>query len=170
MKTLCKCHGVSASCAVRICWRSLASFSEVGDALKVSYDGAKKVKYNSRRDALRPVQKHYSRPKKNDLVYFMESPDFCRSDLEHGSLGTVGRQCNRTSPGLDSCSLLCCGRGFHTQIKDVEEDCNCRFVWCCRVECDKCRRKQEFNYCKWVVCISLAKLDYLQQMISGSQD
>jgi len=149
MKTLCKCHGVSASCAVRICWRSLSDFKEVGDALKVSYDGAKKVRYVARKDALKPAQKHYAKPKKRDLVYFKESPNFCEFDSSVGSLGTMGRQCNRTSQGLDSCSLLCCGRGFVSQIKEVEEDCNCRFAWCCKVVCDKCRRKQEFNYCKW---------------------
>lgn len=148
MKTLCKCHGVSASCAVRICWRSLPAFSKVGDKLKISYDGAKRVRYVSKRNALRPVQKRYAKPKRRDLVYFQESPNFCSNNMEAGSLGTVGRTCNRTSVGLDSCSLLCCGRGFYSEIKDVEEDCNCRFVWCCRVECDKCRRKQEFNYCK----------------------
>ncbi|XP_067932538.1 protein Wnt-4-like [Watersipora subatra] len=148
MKTLCKCHGVSASCAIKICWRSLAGFNEVGDALKISYDGAKEVKYNPRRDVLKPAQKHYAKPTKQDLVYFSESPNFCDYDPSVGSLGTAGRACNRTSQGLDSCSLLCCGRGFYSQVKDVEEDCNCKFVWCCTVECDKCRRKQEFNYCK----------------------
>ena len=174
MKTLCKCHGVSASCAVKICWRSLAGFNEVGDSLKISYDGAKKVRYNVRRNALRPAQRHYAKPSKQDLVYFQESPNFCDFDNQVGSLGTTGRTCNRTSQGLDSCSLLCCGRGFYSQVKEVEEDCNCRFVWCCKVQCDKCRRKQEFNYCKWrgflnyrrclqLILISLAKSELKEE-------
>jgi len=148
MKTLCKCHGVSASCAVRICWRSLATFSDVGDELKSSYDGAKWVRYVRRKKTLRSAIRQYAKPKKDDLVYLKESPDFCDSDPEVGSLGTAGRQCNRTSQGLDNCATLCCGRGYHTEIREVEEDCNCRFVWCCRVECDKCRSKKEFNFCK----------------------
>lgn len=147
MKLLCKCHGVSASCAIRICWRSLASFSDVGDSLKLAYDGAVKVSYNGRRGKLRPVRKDVAKPRKNDLVYLNSSPDFCEANKKTGLLGTAGRQCNSTSYGMDQCDLLCCGRGFYRQVKEIEEDCNCRFVWCCRVECDRCRRKQEFNYC-----------------------
>lgn len=148
MQTLCKCHGVSASCTVKICWRSLADFSRVGDALKQSYEGAVQVTYNEQRGKLKPLRKHVVKPKKKDLVYVDYSPNFCLPDASKGSLGTVGRECNRTSHALDSCELMCCGRGFFTELREVVEDCNCRFVWCCNVECESCTREQEFNYCK----------------------
>lgn len=147
MKTLCKCHGVSASCAIKICWRALSNFDDIGEHLKNAYDGAKWVRYENATGRVVPQLEHLTKPRRKDLVYLRDSPDFCEYDAEAGSLGTRGRSCNRTSEGLDKCSLLCCGRGYSSQVAEIEEDCNCRFVWCCRVECDRCRRRVEVNHC-----------------------
>lgn len=38
-------------------------------------------------------------PKRADLVFLQMSPNYCEKDLAAGSLGTVGRVCNRTSRG-----------------------------------------------------------------------
>ncbi|CAH1788358.1 unnamed protein product [Owenia fusiformis] len=43
MKTTCKCHGVSATCTVKTCWRQLAPFHEIGNVLKDKYENAYKV-------------------------------------------------------------------------------------------------------------------------------
>ncbi|XP_020280987.1 protein Wnt-7b isoform X2 [Pseudomyrmex gracilis] len=43
LQTECKCHGVSGSCTVRTCWRTLPSFRQIGDALKKKYDKARPV-------------------------------------------------------------------------------------------------------------------------------
>lgn len=64
-----------------------------------------------------------------------------------GVLGTRGRLCNSTSYGIDGCRLLCCGRGYQTVIRDVEEKCHCKFVWCCKVQCEMCSFKREEHYC-----------------------
>ncbi|KAK0077977.1 hypothetical protein PV326_009674 [Microctonus aethiopoides] len=37
LQTECKCHGVSGSCTVRTCWRTLPSFRQIGDALMKKY-------------------------------------------------------------------------------------------------------------------------------------
>lgn len=66
-----------------------------------------------------------------------------------GVLGTRGRLCNSTSYGIDGCRLLCCGRGYQTVIRDVEEKCHCKFVWCCRVQCEMCSFMREEHYCNW---------------------
>ncbi|KAK4883768.1 hypothetical protein RN001_000039 [Aquatica leii] len=58
-----------------------------------------------------PIKKS---PKRADLVFLQMSPNYCEKDLAAGSLGTVGRVCNRTSPGTDGCGLMCCGRGYNT--------------------------------------------------------
>jgi len=38
MKMRCRCHGVSGSCGVKTCWRSVPPFREVGDQLKKKYE------------------------------------------------------------------------------------------------------------------------------------
>ena len=43
MRTLCKCHGVSGSCATQTCWRQLGDFKQVGNYLKKQYKTAAKV-------------------------------------------------------------------------------------------------------------------------------
>ena len=146
---VCKCHGVSGSCSVKICWRKLKPFRVIGADLKQKFDGASFVRLDSKRKRLKRVTKQQKRPRKNDLVYLRESPDFCEYNPEIGSLGTRGRRCNKTSYGLDGCTLMCCGRGYYTLIQEEKDDCDCKFYWCCRVECKQCTHVREMNYCNW---------------------
>jgi wingless-type MMTV integration site family protein 16 len=53
---------------------------------------------------------------KGDLVHIHKSPNYCVEDPGKGIPGTAGRVCNKTSTGPDSCDLLCCGRGYNTQV------------------------------------------------------
>ncbi|KAH9369887.1 hypothetical protein HPB48_013892 [Haemaphysalis longicornis] len=150
METVCKCHGVSGSCSVRVCWRRLKPFRAVGDALSVKFDGATHVHMTragggarsagtpgalggrKRRPRLRPVLRDVKKPGKKDLVYLEESPDYCTRNETLAVLGTTGRSCNNTSYGMDGCRLLCCGRGYQTVVREVDEKCHCKFVWCCK--------------------------------------
>ncbi|XP_070175625.1 protein Wnt-4-like isoform X2 [Littorina saxatilis] len=143
----CKCHGVSGSCSVKICWRKLKPFRAIGAELKDKFDGASHVRLDTKRKRLKRVTNNQKRPRKNDLVYLRESPDFCEYNPQSGSLGTRGRRCNKTSYGLDGCTLMCCGRGYYTLIKEEKDDCDCKFYWCCRVECKQCTHLREMNYC-----------------------
>ncbi|XP_049762246.1 protein Wnt-1-like [Schistocerca cancellata] len=152
MERVCKCHGMSGSCSMRVCWRKLPPFRRVGDALAARYEGASHVRLarSGRRrpgKKLRAVSRDLKKPNKTDLVYLEDSPDYCERNDTMGILGTRGRICNRTSMGLDGCRLLCCGRGYQTRVRDVEEKCNCRFVWCCNVVCEMCRYKKEEHIC-----------------------
>ncbi|CAH1641771.1 unnamed protein product [Spodoptera littoralis] len=124
MQRVCKCHGMSGSCSVRVCWRRLPQLRMIGDALSTRYEGASHVKVgqvverkrgkNIRK--LRPLHMDMKKPNKTDLVYLEDSPDYCEPNDELGILGTRGRTCNRTSAGLDGCRLLCCGRGYQTRF------------------------------------------------------
>lgn len=64
------------------------------------------------------------------------------------SIGTNGRKCNKTSSGLDGCSILCCGRGYNTKKIVIRERCNCKFEWCCNVKCSTCTKVIEEYTCK----------------------
>lgn len=88
-------------------------------------------------------------PKRLELVDLEASPNYCDRDLGVGSLGTVGRPCNRTARGgLDGCDLLCCGRGYNTHQLNKQWQCRCKFKWCCEVQCDICHERIEQYTCK----------------------
>lgn len=85
----------------------------------------------------------------HDLIYTDKSPDYCVADRRLGSYGTRGRLCNDSaaSQGADSCSSMCCGRGYVTYAKAVDERCHCKYVWCCYVRCKTCRRIVNYSTC-----------------------
>uniref|UniRef100_A0A674IBY7 Protein Wnt n=1 Tax=Terrapene triunguis TaxID=2587831 RepID=A0A674IBY7_9SAUR len=146
----CKCHGVSGSCEVRTCWKVMPPFHKVGNVLKEKFEGATEVhpKRVGSRKLLVPKSSRFKPYTAHDLVYLVASPDFCDRDPHSGVFGTSGRQCNRTSHGMDGCELLCCGRGFHTAQAEVVERCSCKFHWCCSVKCKQCRHLVEVHTCR----------------------
>ncbi|XP_065166957.1 LOW QUALITY PROTEIN: protein Wnt-7b-like [Atheta coriaria] len=172
--TECKCHGVSGSCTMKTCWKSLPPFRHIGDNLMKKYYRARSVAtmtaqpqltLHKRLAPIRPqdlltttgkihlVLKKgriptKKRPKQTDLVFLQSSPNYCEKDLASGSLGTYGRNCNRTSQGHDGCNLMCCGRGYNTHQFNRQWQCNCKFHWCCQVQCDTCSERVEEYTCK----------------------
>ncbi|KAL0273550.1 UNVERIFIED_CONTAM: hypothetical protein PYX00_006186 [Menopon gallinae] len=148
MRTDCKCHGLSGSCTHRTCWRKMPPFREVGNRLKERYDGAAKVIPSNDGKSFIPDGETIKPPGRGDLVYSQASPDFCRYNRKSGSLGTHGRQCNATSIGVDGCELLCCGRGYDTEIVKEKVNCECRFRWCCEVTCKTCSQKRTVLSCR----------------------
>lgn len=146
-RVVCKCHGVSGSCSLRTCYQQLPTFREIGAFLKEKYDSAIEVRYQRRFGELRSRDRRFVGPTKDDLIYFEES-NFCEYNQRIGSLGTRDRQCNRTSHGPDGCATMCCGRGYNTIRKYIQEKCNCKFIWCCSVQCETCHRLVEINVCK----------------------
>lgn len=150
LDTKCKCHGVSGSCSVKTCWKGLAKLDEIASDLKSKYLAAIKVTHRliGPRKQLIPKEMEVRPVEETDLVYLINSPDYCTPNLHLGSLGTQDRRCNKTSVGSDSCNLLCCGRGYNTYTEEVVERCHCKYHWCCYVVCKKCRRKVERYVCK----------------------
>ncbi|CAI9551192.1 unnamed protein product [Staurois parvus] len=74
--------------------------------------------------------------------------NYCEEDSATGSVGTQGRLCNRTSPHVDGCDLMCCGRGYNTHQYTKVWQCNCKFHWCCFVKCNTCSERTEVFTCK----------------------
>lgn len=82
MQRVCKCHGMSGSCSVRVCWRKLPSFRIIGDILNSRYEGASYVKMvgdrgRSKHNKLKAAVREHKQPNRTELVYMEESPDYC---------------------------------------------------------------------------------------------
>ncbi|XP_018111358.2 protein Wnt-2 [Xenopus laevis] len=144
----CKCHGVSGSCTVRTCWMAMGDFRKSGDYLRKKYNGAIQVVMNQDGTGFTVANKQFKKPTNNDLVYFENSPDYCVRDRDVGSLGTAGRICNQTSRGMDSCEVMCCGRGYNTARVIKMLKCECKFHWCCSVRCKDCIETVDIHTCK----------------------
>lgn len=147
MSTDCRCHGVSGSCAVKTCWRTMAPFERIGAYLKDGYERSVQVTERLRRKMRRKDQ-HRPHVDKYQLIFFNKSPNYCLEDRRRGVAGTRGRRCNRTSAGPDGCSLLCCGRGYNTHVVRHVQRCECKFVWCCYVHCRRCESMNDTHTCK----------------------
>ncbi|KAK9526031.1 hypothetical protein VZT92_016690 [Zoarces viviparus] len=147
MATHCRCHGVSGSCAVKTCWKTVAAFEHIGAYLKERYEHSVQVSDRSRRKVRRKDQRRLP-VDTHQLIFFNKSPNYCLADRRRGVAGTRGRRCNRTSAGSDSCVLLCCGRGYNTHLVRHVQRCECKFVWCCYVHCRRCESMNDMHTCK----------------------
>nr|AHY22363.1 Wnt16 [Paracentrotus lividus] len=151
MKTLYRCHGVSASCSLKTCWKAMPNFKEIGDLVKLRYrEGVEVVVRTKKHVRLRRKDRRMRREAiaSDELVYMQRSPNYCRTNPDLGIVGTTGRECNRTSTGSDSCDLLCCGRGYNTQVIRRIDRCDCKFIWCCKVKCRVCETVSDIYTCK----------------------
>ena len=144
MKTKCRCYG--KSCVIRTCWKSIPKFEAVGTYLKQKYHEVVRVFYDRRTRKLR--RREQMKLEDTDLVYVKPSPNYCDNNPEMEIPGTSGRVCNKTSLGRDSCTLLCCGRGYITEYVKEMTSCNCKFIWCCRQKCNNCTRMAVRHTCK----------------------
>ena len=145
MKKKCRCLG---KCVMRTCWKSVPKFEAVGVYLKQKYHEAARVFYDRRTRKLHRREQKRLRLEDTDLVYVKPSPNYCDSNPEMEIPGTSGRVCSNTSSGMDSCTSLCCGRGYITENATEVTRCNCKFVWCCRIECNNCTRMYLRHTCK----------------------
>lgn len=148
----CICAGHSTSCQKSICYRINPYFKDVTKDLFSRYKLAKKLpNYEGktiRNVALRDQHSISSQSKVTPLYYLEESPNYCDGDSKLGINGTTGRHCVQNNTRTDDCKLMCCGRGFHVHVYTKPIKCNCKFVYCCRLDCQKCNIIQTDFICK----------------------
>lgn len=79
----CTCQGGDGTglCQTKKCWKHLSPFTEIGDELLRRYESATHVQLSNRDpQKLRPVRRGVRKPKRKDLVFIDESPDYCSPD------------------------------------------------------------------------------------------
>ncbi|CAH8629125.1 unnamed protein product [Heterobilharzia americana] len=103
---------------------------------------------NYNRKSTRKID-NLTQPHSSQLVYYesINQMLFCDSHPFYHILGTKGRLCNSSLNGLNNCRHLCCGRGYITHHYYTMESCNCKFIWCCRVECQQCLVLKKVETC-----------------------
>lgn len=142
MHRRCGCHGVSGSCATRFCSIELSPFRVVGARLRKKYETAvqAKMEYIGARHTLVSSEQKTTSVSYTELVYLNQSPTYCET--------VSGRRCKNKKNSKGSCTAMCCGRGYRAKEHTLVKNCHCRFIWCCKVICQKCIRKQKVFTCK----------------------
>ncbi|KAJ3588045.1 hypothetical protein NHX12_011639 [Muraenolepis orangiensis] len=157
MKRICRCHGMSESCSVKTCWTQLSDFRDIGNYLKEKHGRAQKLELDQKRmraannaDNRGAIADAFSDLARTELIYLEDSPDYCRKNTTLGLHGTEGRECLQQQQqhgyelsqqwGRRSCRRLChdCGLRVEERRAEVASSCNCKFHWCCKVNCEDC--------------------------------
>ncbi len=90
-----------------------------------------------KRDAKHPkqIQGYSTTPRRRDLVFIEQSPDYCSSVVGRKGVADAAdsAEARRYSRVCRDCGL----RAEHTDVEE-SESCNCKFLWCCQVECQTC--------------------------------
>jgi len=152
----CRCHGSSGSCSTKTCWQTFPKLEKVGVRLRQKYDNSFYAVTTRKRTGVVKLRKVVPNPKlaynsrdaiTSEMFYIEDSPSYCDNDPGNGSLGTRGRECVLQPGRWENCEFLCCGRGYRTERITREVECNCRFKFCCYVECDTCQEEKRVHYC-----------------------
>uniref|UniRef100_A0A0N4ZQE6 Protein Wnt n=1 Tax=Parastrongyloides trichosuri TaxID=131310 RepID=A0A0N4ZQE6_PARTI len=141
VKQVCKCHGISGSCQTKTCWMSTPKIDEIGIKLKELMNNARIVKnINSRSLTVKGGRSAIAK----NLIYLEEFNNFCTQDNITGIIGVSGRECTSER----HCKSLCCDRGYIFKIDVIDEPCNCKFEYCCKVTCESCKKVITRRFCK----------------------
>ena len=95
--------------------------------------------------------------KKRRLVFLDDSPDYCHENVTAGYPGILGRKVSSDPQSSGSSEIsdktreefrnfrtICkstCGFRIKRREIDVLTSCQCKFHWCCKVECETCSMK-----------------------------
>ena len=141
---------MSGLCSTKTCVQTASGLRQIGNTIKAMYQKARKVgPENQQRSGLKLLTvDSREAPTKTELLYVERSPSFCDPDGTLGTPGVTGRICSKNATRVNSCSTLCCGRGYNEIWFREDADCRCTFKWCCSVHCEKCSRHKWLTLCK----------------------
>ncbi|KAI6227411.1 Protein Wnt-4 [Aphelenchoides fujianensis] len=128
----------ATACQQKTCWKKTADLTAITDHLTDRYYKAKQV-VNER-----------TKVRNADLIYLEPSPETCTPyTYELKQRRSLPRVCNwrNETHTMGDCNSLCCGRGFTVRHEPVTYKCDCKVLWCCKVQCNECLQHQWISTC-----------------------
>ena len=137
------------------CQIELPTMDEVAEVIRKKYDQSVYsmiIPSPSQEEVLVVERENLMEIHAEEMIYFDQSPDYCRADPNYSIIGIAGRECSLTANTASShhCDNLCCDHGYETftNTTTVAKPCNCKFVWCCRLECEDCYETLTWHICR----------------------
>ena len=127
---------------MKICYKALPNFKDVASELKLRYDTAVKVVITENNILVRnnSVSK---KDLEHELIYSDNSVDKCGLT----DIYVSNRVCSLAANAETNCKHVCCRGRYKRKKILVLLTCNCKFKWCCKVECDDCYIEREITVC-----------------------
>lgn len=143
----CHCHGISGSCTLEICHSELPSFDELAKKIKQAYMNSCLVSANGH--SRNGWESKCGRAITEDSLIHTAEDTWCQDKPEFGSVGVTGRECNPLHGAHGSCDTICthCNVGSQESQVVIEKQCECKFKFCCEIDCEVCEEKKTFYSC-----------------------
>ena len=155
MHKTCTCTGSGTNvCSQgKACQMELPTMEQVAMVLKKQYDQSVYSMIQpspSQQQELVVERENLQEVHPERMIYFNRSPDYCTANPYYSIAGIVGRECTLTADTSSShhCDNLCCDHGYENFTYTRTKPCNCRFVWCCKVECKTCNEIVTTHKCR----------------------
>ena len=146
----CVCNGATAGCVVKYCYRRLVPVQKVAESLFQYYENATDAGIiaasTERSSDERSSAFKIPDSKEGSLVFLTKGTDYCRSQM--GGAKVTRRLCELDPSKPNSCDKLCCERGYREKLIESVKKCDCKFVFCCKVQCfNTCRSTKRVYEC-----------------------
>ena len=139
--------------STKSCQMELPTMGKVAEVLKKKYDQSVYsmiIPSPSQQEILVVETENLTEVHAEEMIYFDQSPDYCTADPNYNITGIAGRECTLTANISLShhCDNLCCDHGYEIFTNTTTKPCYCKFVWCCRVECEDCYENLTWHICR----------------------
>ena len=152
MYKVCTCigSGTRGCSRQKVCKVTLPTMNEVARKLKMKYEHSMIIPASTPQNVLAVVERgNHQKVNPRDMIYFNHSPDYCVANPDYNIAGIAGRECTLKNRSFSQhCDNLCCNHGYETFTHSVTKPCNCKFVWCCHVECSYCHTDEIRHKCR----------------------
>ena len=142
------------------CWRELAPFERIGAQLKKYYDRALEARVVDNKIQVRwgdhftsIADARIQRFNWPALLYLDRSTGYCVGDNATGTKELMLRRtCRSDDADTTNCEFFkyrcfSCDLRYKTEEHYEQVKCECKFVWCCRFQCNTCMRKYFITKC-----------------------